>query len=180
MNSSSITKYKLIGTIAIIILGLAFHELYKSTGSVVLGIISPVNESKWEHWKIAFWPVMIVGTIEYLLIKNQVGNYIFSLAIGILAFEVVTFGSIELYELLIGEAHLPVHIVTFIAGGISCQLVRYRFMQSLKSSKTLFVIGVLILLIYIIAFAVFTFDPPRTEYFKDSLEGTYGIYQIKE
>lgn len=180
MSSSNIERYRLFGTIAIILLGLVFHELYKSTGSVILGIISPVNESKWEHWKIAFWPVVIVGVIEYFLIKNQVGNYIFSLAIGILAFEAVTFGGIELYEYVIGRAHLLVHMVTFIAGGIVCQLVRYRIMQNLKSSKVLFTLGVLILLIHVTAFAVFTFEPPRIEYFKDSLKGTYGIYNAKE
>lgn len=82
-------------TVIIILVGLMFHELYKSTGITFLGIISPVNESKWEHWKIAFFPMLIIGAIEYFILKRGSANYIFSLAVGIIVFQAITFGLIE-------------------------------------------------------------------------------------
>lgn len=180
MNSSNLTKVKFIGMIAIIVLGMVFHELYKSTGIVFFGIISPVNESKWEHWKMAFWPVIFISIFEYYFIKGQVNNYIFSLAVGILVFEIATFGSIEIYDLVFGESHILVHVVTFVAGGIACQFTRYFLMLNTEKTKVLFLIGVLLLLIHIVAFVVFTFRPLQEEYFKDSLSGTYGIFKYKE
>jgi len=99
----SISSLHTITTIAVIVVGLMFHELYKSTSIDFLGLISPVKTS-----------------------------YIFPLVAGIAAFIIITFGGIELYELFFGESHLPVHMLTFILGAIGGQFVRYRLMEYTK------------------------------------------------
>ena len=48
-------------TVTIYAFGTAFilHELYKWTGeNPIIGLFSPVNESVWEHLKLAFYPVI--------------------------------------------------------------------------------------------------------------------------
>ncbi|MFO7888311.1 MAG: DUF6512 family protein [Eubacteriales bacterium] len=176
MNSGKkVIKVKVIGIVSIILLGFLFHELYKSTGIKVLSIIAPVNESKWEHWKMAYSPMIIVSIFEYPFIKNSTNNYIFALALGILAFEFVTFGLIEYFELFFGKAHLFVHITTYILGALAGQNFRYFLMKYTEPKKLLFTIGIFILIIHFSLFAVFTFNPPKVEYFKDSISGTYGL-----
>jgi len=102
MNKRKQVRYvKIVSIVSVILLGLLLHELYKGTGKTYLGIISPVNESKWEHWKIVFWPMVIISIFEYYFIKNQVNNYLFSLVIGILVFEFVTFFTIEAYDVFV-------------------------------------------------------------------------------
>jgi len=163
------------GLLAILLLGLAFHELYKSTGITLLALISPVNESKWEHWKMACYPMLIISTIEYHFVKKDMANYIFALAMGIVTFELVTFGLIEFYDSFLGQAHLIVHVTTFLLGGITGQIVRYTVMLSTKPNRLWFIMGILILMVQVFAFSLFTWYPPRVDYFQDSITKTYGI-----
>ena len=176
MNKKKQVRYvKIVSIVSVILLGLLFHELYKATGKTYLGIISPVNESKWEHWKIVFWPMVIISIFEYYFIRNQVNNYLFSLAVGILVFEFVTFFTIEAYDVFVGKSHILVHVTTYIIGGVVGQSSRYFLMENTIRSKKLWIIGCIILIIHIGFMTYFTFYPPHTEYFKDSITGTYGI-----
>jgi hypothetical protein len=59
-------------------------------------------------------------------------------------------------------------------------MVRYFVMCRTEPSKPLMLIGIVILLIQLILFTVFTFIPPRIEYFRDSITDTYGIHQQKQ
>jgi len=179
MVNGSVAHVKIIGMVSFILLGFLFHELYDLTGNTLLGIISPVNESKWEHWKMVYFPMVIVSLFEYHFIKNYVSNYIFSLLIGILVFTVITFGLIELYDIFIGDSHLLVHVSTFLLGGVAGQMARYFVMVRTEPSKTLLLIGIVFLLIQFALFTVFTFVPPKFEYFRDPITDTYGIDQQK-
>lgn len=176
----NISTLHTITTMAIIIVGLMFHELYKATGIEFLGIISPVNESKWEHWKIALFPMLIIGTIEYIYSRPVETPYLFPLVAGIGAFIIITFGGIELYELFFGESHLPIHMLTFILGAIGGQAIRYRLMETLEAKAIYTITAWIILVLSILVFVKFTYDPPRIDYFKDSLTNTYGIYKERD
>lgn len=169
---------ELIGIAVIVVLGFIFHELYEFTdNNFIVGLFTPVNESKWEHWKIAFLPVLITSLIEYPYIKDHVNNYIFSKAVGILAFFATTFGLIELYELLFGEGEMWLHITTFVLGAIVSQIVSYYIMTKSKPSSNLDQYGIIIIIVLLALFIIFTIKPPRTDYFRDSTDGTYGIYR---
>lgn len=177
MNISSIHT---ITTMAVIVVGLMFHELYKAIGIEFLGIISPVNESKWEHWKIAFFPMLIIGILEYIFTRPIRIPYLLPLVAGIGAFLIITFGGIELYELFFGESHLPIHMLTFTLGAIGGQFLRYQLMEILETKALYTVIAWIILVLSIFVFVKFTYGPPRTDYFKDSLTDTYGIYKERD
>lgn len=166
-----------LGLVFLVIMGLAFHELYKATGITILGIISPVNESKWEHWKMAFFPMMIIGSIEYFVLGLRGNNYLFSLAAGAAAFLAVTFGGIELYELALGQAHIFVHVTTFLLGAAAGQFFRYHIMANTRESGARMLLGIIIIGMLLAIFVRFTFNPPRYDYFRDSLTGTYGIHE---
>ncbi|MCR3955026.1 MAG: DUF6512 family protein [Gudongella sp.] len=167
------------GLVFLIIMGLAFHELYKATGITILGIISPVNESKWEHWKMAFFPMMIIGGIEYFILGLRGSNYLFSLMAGSVAFLLVTFGGIELYGMIVGKAHIFVHVTTFLMGAVAGQLLRYHIMANTRESSAFLILGIIVTGVLLAIFTLFTFNTPRYEYFRDSLTGTYGIYENK-
>lgn len=166
---------KTLATLLIILMGFLFHELYKWTGFEPLAWICPVNESKWEHWKIVFSPMAIVGIVEGVLLRQLSGKWLNSLAIGILFFEMVTFGSIELYDLLIGKAGLAVHILAYIAGALAGQRIRYLLLERFSDRGFHFWVGASILAVHAAVIVYFTYHPPTADYFRDSLTGTYGI-----
>ena len=176
-------RIQLWGLVGTILMGLAFHEVYKMSGFTPLGLISPVNESKWEHWKMAYTPMLILGAVEYARLRRIPGkrwpNYLTALAAGILVFQVSTFGLIELWELAIGESHLPVHMATFLLGAGLGHGVKYRLLRQKESSRIFSQLGLVLLILQLALFAWFTFDPPRLDYFRDSLTATYGIHGLR-
>lgn len=64
-------KWELWGILAISIVGAILHFVFEwSGGWNPIGIIAAVNESVWEHFKIAFWPALFYGIAEYSLLKR--------------------------------------------------------------------------------------------------------------
>jgi len=60
LTKRKVLVIEVIGTLFIIIQGSAFHFTYELSGNnPVVGSISAVNESVWEHLKLAFWPALI-------------------------------------------------------------------------------------------------------------------------
>jgi len=60
-----------LGFFAVILLGFLLHNAYFWTRpSQVFAIIAPVNESVWEHLKMAFWALMIYSLAEYTCITG--------------------------------------------------------------------------------------------------------------
>jgi hypothetical protein len=57
VNNKSVLLFELVGIVFIIFLGSALHFTFEWSGNQpAVGIFSAVNESVWEHLKLAFWP----------------------------------------------------------------------------------------------------------------------------
>lgn len=54
-------KRWLIAYVLIVAGGFLFHFLYDLSPNLIFAVLSPVQESVWEHLKILFWPMLIVG-----------------------------------------------------------------------------------------------------------------------
>lgn len=78
-----------------IILGTLLHFLYHWTGeNGFIATFSATNESVWEHLKLVFFPMLVLGIVEYFFVKDKVNNYIEAKVIGIfvaISFVVVVF-----------------------------------------------------------------------------------------
>ena len=67
-KKSSILKFEIISTIFIMIVGTLLHFTFRwSNNNPLVGIFSAVNESVWEHLKLIFFPMLIVGIIDHTL-----------------------------------------------------------------------------------------------------------------
>ena len=62
--------FTVVGGAAVLALGAAAHFFYEWSGNnFFVGMFSPVNESVWEHMKLAFFPMLLFSgaTIPYEL-----------------------------------------------------------------------------------------------------------------
>ena len=67
-----IFAYELAGIVFIIILGSLLHFTFEfSGGNPVVGVFSAVNESIWEHLKLAFWPAILFALIELVPLRRD-------------------------------------------------------------------------------------------------------------
>jgi len=176
-----IMRSSMVGILVVTILGFLFHELYDlSNNNIIVGLISPINESKWEHWKIVFWPIVIFSIIEYIFLKDVSSNFWFSKAMAIIVAQIITFGAIEAYEMIFGEGGMGLHLISYLCGICLGQITSMLIMAKTAPIKPLKFIGVSILILEIIFLVIFTFKPLKTDYFRNSVDGTYGIYKTTE
>jgi len=180
MKTSKHLKWEIIGIIAIFLIGSLWHNIFDILGeNIIIGMIAPVNESTWEHWKLGLAPVFIYGAIQYPFIKNEVKNYLFSRMVGVIVLVVVCFGIIEITHLLMPDASfeimMVVHLVAYFVGIVAAQISAYYVSSRFDENKTLWYVGMILIFINLVIFILFTFNPPKYEYFKDSSTGQYGI-----
>ena len=65
MNKDKILEYQVYSTIFAIIAGTLLHFTYEWSGNnPIVGIFSSINESTWEHLKLAFYPMFISSIIR--------------------------------------------------------------------------------------------------------------------
>ena len=84
LERKSVLICELIGMVFIIILGSVLHFTFGwSSSQPVVGVFSAVNESVWEHLKLAFWPSLLFMLIEYVSLKKMVNNFALAKTIGV-------------------------------------------------------------------------------------------------
>lgn len=177
IKTSKLLKIELIVTILGLILGTLLHFIYEWSGNnVIIASFSAVNESVWEHLKLVFYPMLILGLIEYYFVKNIANNYIEAKAIGIftaISFIVISFFT---YTGIIGTNFFIIDILIFIISIILGEWASYKLMKRKNESTIQTKIlagGILIFLLS--CFIIFTYVTPQVNLFRDFTNGTYGI-----
>ena len=181
IKQEKLLKMQVIITVISIILGTILHFTYNLSGeNNFIGSFSAVNESVWEHLKLAFFPMLILGIIEYFFVKNISNNYIEAKTIGIflaICFIIIAFFT---YTGILGVDILILDILIFIISIILGETISYKLMKREKESnnKTKVLAGI-ILIFLLFSFIICTFNPPKVNLFRDPITKTYGIDRAK-
>lgn len=162
----------------VIITGCLLHFIYDwSKGFKPLALISAVNESTWEHLKIAFWPALIFSIFEYLPLSNIANNIIISKAAYLLVIPISIVILFYSYTAIIGRNFLIVDISIFVISIFFGQIISFNLLIMNQLPSYLTVLSIFIIVILTIQFSLFTFFPPKLTIFKDPVKGGYGIYK---
>jgi hypothetical protein len=174
----SILRWELIGIAVISLLGSVLHFAFAWSGNwPPMGIIAAVNESVWEHLKIAFWPALFYALFEYLFIRGFSQNFIIAKAVGIYVMPIVIVVLFYSYTAIIGGDILIVDILIFVGAVALGQLASYKLLTMGQLPSWLDIVGLVMVILLAVAMGVFTFYPPRLPIFRDALTGTYGILE---
>lgn len=180
MENMKLKFIYLLGAFLMLLFGFILHDLYKNTLIEPLALISPVNESYWEHYKIVIYGYLFYVFLEIIFTNTEYyQNYIPAKVIGLVVFIIITFLPSYLYEIIIGPANLAVHLVPYFIGAILAQYVSYKILNSPINFSKYSHLLLIIPAILIILTSYFTYYPPHLDYFKDSIDNTYGIYKKK-
>ena len=172
----SLKKLKILGVIMAFLLCFPLHFLYDKIPSFITSIISPVNESIWEHMKILFTSTLLYGIIDYLLLKKyniKHNNFPFQLyftsLIGIPIYLVIY---LPLYNLLGESPFISISLLLIVY--IITQIVSYNILKE-KELKILNIITIPVILLSYLGFIYLTYNPPHTYIFYDITEDKYSI-----
>lgn len=165
----------IFGAIFTVFLGSLLHFIYELSGSFKpVAIIGAVNESTWEHLKIAFWPAFIFAIIEYFIYGKKQKNFYFAKVKEFYIIPILIIAFFYSYTAFI-EHNLFLDIFVFVLAIIIGYMVSYKilFWQKDFSKYRILSIGLIILLV--IAFSLFSYFPIENFLFLDPVTSSYGI-----
>jgi hypothetical protein len=162
-------KLELVGVFFIIILGSLFHFTYEWSGRFwLLGIFSAVNESSWEHLKLAVFPATVWFLLERRwLKKEEIPNFVFAKVKGIFLMPALILVIFYSYTAILGKNYLPLDILSFVVAVFAGQMLSFWIMLWPPVKKIYQQIGIVFLALLLLSFALFTFWPPKIFLFKD-------------
>lgn len=171
-----ILLWELFGVIFISLIGSLLHFTYEWYGECKpLALISAVNESTWEHLKIAFWPALIYSILEYIPLAHITNNFIVAKAACLLAIPVCIIILFYSYTWLLGSNYLIIDISIFILSIFLGQMLSFKILTMRQLPSIYTSLGMFLIVILVIMFSLFTFFPPKCPIFKDPVNGGYGI-----
>jgi hypothetical protein len=170
---NKLQKYQIFSAIFAIILGTLLHFTFDwSNQNTIIAAFSSINESTWEHLKLAFYPMLITTIIGSFIFPKE-KNFLCSKTIGILT--AICFITIFFYTYtgILGRNIALIDISSFIIAIILGEYISYDLIQSSFKCNTK--ISIIIIIILLLCFLFFTYNPPKIQLFQDPLTGLYGL-----
>lgn len=182
IQKTSIFRWEMWGIIFIVLVGSLLHFTFDFSGGWrPLGVISAVNESVWEHLKLAFWPAIFWTIIEFFFVrrptKDTSPNFILAKAIGAYIMPLIIVAIFYSYTAFTGHSILAVDLSSFVIAVVIGQIVSYKLWCLLRLTRIFNSLGLVMLVIGVLLFAILTFYPPVVGIFQDPVTGGYGIVQ---
>ncbi len=174
MNTKS---WSIAGMLFTLILGILLHFTYAwSEGNLLVAIFSVVNESIWEYLKLLFTPMFLFAILEFFAYGSELPNFIpvrlLSILLGMITITTIFYT----YVGIMGDHVLVSDIGIFILGILAAYSFSYKMLQTgYLSSSVAVAAGLAGLLILLICFFIFTFNPPQLPLFQDPFSLSYGI-----
>lgn len=176
MNRKKIFAWEMSGFVIITLAGSFLHFVFELLGEwPPVALIAAVNESTWEHLKLAFWPALIYALVEWPFFRGQVKNFWTAKAIGLLSMPLVIVSVFYGYTALAGSNVLWADISLFILAVLIGQLLSCRIMLRPARASRKRTSALVLVVLMIAAFSLLTFFPPKNFLFRDPATGQYGI-----
>jgi hypothetical protein len=173
-------KLYIIGFFVISIIGTILHFIFEfSNNNILVAPFSAVNESVWEHLKIAVMPMFLWTFVEFITLKFRRANLWSSLLIKIFT----VMGIITIFHYIytgIFKAHSTWFSITiFYIAILLAQIFGYKEVTSKDVNVKHEEFSKYLVIMIFIMFVIFTFIPPKIDIFRDEVTSTYGVFELK-
>ena len=166
--------YEAVGFIVTSLAAAGLHFLYAALPCTLTALISPVNESVWEHVKIVFYPFLMWSIIELIVLHPADKRaFLGAKCVGLALLPIVLIVFFYTYSGIVGRNIAAVDIAsTFLhlAAAFIASALAYK-----KETMQLNIVCAAICAVFLFSLILFTFFPPHISLFKDPLTGGYGI-----
>ena len=155
-----------IMSIIVIGLGVLLHYTYEWSGeNGFVGTFSSVNESVWEHLKLLFYPLIIACLIQFAFLRqNNLGpGIMFGVISGMLLIVAMFYTYIGAFTH--PDSYVAIDITIFIISSILAVIVATAFFSVNSYDTSYQILSFIVVLMILILFIVFTFNPPDVPLF---------------
>jgi len=168
--------WELAGSGFVFVVGALLHFAYEWCRCwTPLALFAAVNESVWEHLKLAFWPGLWFAAIEYPYLKADARNFLAAKAACLFVMPAFITAFFYGYTSALGDNVLAVDISSFLAAAVLGHLVSYQIMTRPELPRGIARAAGAGLAALALAFSLFTYVPPRIFLFEDGRTHEYGL-----
>lgn len=158
-------------------IGSALHFVYNWVKhNKKVAIFAAVNESYWEHIKIAFWPIFILYLIEFILGGYSNSAFIPAKTIALYSIPLFMIGSVFGYKHFTKKNILFIDISAFFVTIALSQVIGSLLLDQIEANIWTILISAVFLIFIFLAFIMFTkFPPKEPDLFRDPITSKYGL-----
>ncbi|NLM63109.1 MAG: hypothetical protein GX190_02175 [Mollicutes bacterium] len=172
-----------ISSIILLLVGSLLHFAYDFfNNNFIVGLFTPINESVWEHLKLAFFPILFWWIVFYWR-KNKRYNlkrnkWFLGCLVSIITSIIIILGGHYFMKFGLNIHSVLIDIILFYIAIFTGQYAGYHVYNFSEFSKIdniyfpVVAIGVII-----IVFIILTISPLKLPVFEDPKTNTYGIYK---
>ncbi len=177
MTIDSIILVSLWMIVPLGLLGSVLHFLFDWTKhNRFVAFFSAVNESYWEHIKIAIWPVFLLQLVLFSLGGYQILSFVPAATIALYSIPVSMVGLVFVYKWFTKHNILWLDISIFFVCVAIAQSIFVLVLGQLSPTTGTVVMSGLFLLGLVVAFLLFTLRPPKEpDLFLDPINKEYGL-----
>ena len=151
------------------LLGSAFHFLYDFSGkNPFAALISPVNESVWEHLKLLFFPILLLTAVEYFIRRPNPRALFGARLAGVTAGMAIIVVLYYLYTFILGRDFFVADILIFLIGVCFSYVISGHLLRSFRQADPMLIfLGWLLIALLFFSFTcfppdLFLFYPPQS------------------
>ena len=175
MDRKKIRNLHIIGAIFSVLFGSLLHFSFELSGYwKPMALISAVNESTWEHIKMAFWSTLIFAIIEFFIYGRRNKNFFLAKTISLYIMTILIAVIFWAYTRIIEDA-LIWDIMDFVLSIIIGYVVSYYIAISQKNYRILKFLSIILFVVILAAFCLLSYFPLINPLFREPITGGYGI-----
>ncbi|SCZ10456.1 DUF6512 family protein [Alkaliphilus peptidifermentans] len=175
---SKLYYWELAGLFFIFTVGALFHFAFDWLNRIkALAFLFPVNESPWEHLKMAYWPIIIFAFLEFFFLNISFNHIVVAKAVAAFSVCIAIISLHYSYKAIIGSHIVFVDIIIFFLAIALGQLLSYRILTATAPKPFAVILAYLSISVLGFMFIFFTFNPPDLFLFRAS-SGKSGINVI--
>lgn len=166
--------FTIISIIIISIIGTISHFLYNISGhNKFIGLFTAVNESTWEHIKIALTPTFLWGLVDGLVYGID-GNYFLAKFISLLVLLILIPLLFYGYQYILKKDIPVLNILIFYISIIISQLAFYYLIKMNEVKPIIKYLSCVGIFLIFGGYMIHTLLPGKTFLFKDPITNKYG------
>ena len=171
------TRWELLGIPFVILAGTALHFAFAWSGYwKPMALLAPVNESVWEHFKLAFWPTLLWAFLEKAMLDELNARAFWSVkGYALLVTPILISICFYSYTAVLGQNIFALDIAAYVIAVGATQLSSAQLLKTDIHTRWGRSIGISLLLCQIVGYSTLTYYPPPLGFFEDGRNGTRGI-----
>jgi Family of unknown function (DUF6512) len=169
-------QWELLGIPFIVIVGSLLHFTFAWSGYwPPVALVAAVNESVWEHLKLAFWPGLVWAAVVYVILRPSATQFWSARGYTLLIAPLLIVSIFYTYTAIAGRNFLGLDIATFIIAVVAGQIGSAALANAPRLATYAIAAGMTLLVSQLVAYSTFTYYPPQLSLFADSRDGVRGI-----